>query len=81
MVSKAPDKKRGVQVNSEGKSTSSANSSFTHTVQLVFHYKEDEELAYIKDHVKTIKEAISTLEDLDKVRYAEDLITLRKNWQ
>lgn len=78
MVSKVP-KKRGVLGNSEGNSTSSsANSSFTHTVQLVSHHKDDEELARIKDHVTTIKEAISILEDLDKGGYAEDLITLRK---
>ena len=35
-------------------------------------------MAHIKDQVSTIKEAIATLEDLDKVGYAEDLITLRK---
>ena len=56
MVSKVP-KKRGVLGNSEGNSTSSsANSSFTHTVQLVSHHKDDEELARIKDHVTTIKD-------------------------
>ena len=59
---------------------SSANSSSTSTAQLVSNHMEVvEELAHIKDHVKTIKEAISTLEDLDKkVGYVEDLITLRK---
>ena len=35
-------------------------------------------MAHIKDQVLTIKEAIATLEDLDKVGYAEDLLTLRK---
>jgi hypothetical protein len=58
---------------------SSANSSSTSTAQLVSNHMEVVEgLAHIKDHVKTIKEAISTLEDLDKVGYVEDLITLRK---
>ena len=47
-------------------------------MQLVSHHKDDDELAHIKDQVSTIKEAISTLEELDKVGYAEDLITLRK---
>ena len=47
-------------------------------MQLVSHRKEDEELALIKDQETTIKEAIFTLEDLDKVGYAEDLIILRK---
>ena len=47
-------------------------------MQLVSYHKEDEELAHIKDQVLTIKEAIATLEDLDKVGYAEDLLTLRK---
>ena len=35
-------------------------------------------MAHIKDQVSTIKEAIATLEELDKVEYAEDLKTLRK---
>jgi hypothetical protein len=70
-------KKRGAPGNSEGNSTIS-NSFFIHTVQLVSHRKEDEELAHIKDQETTIKEAIFTLEDLDKVGYAEDLIILRK---
>ena len=48
-------------------------------MQLVSHHMEDVEgLAHIKDHVKTIKEAIPTLEDLDKVGYVEDLITLMR---
>ena len=45
---------------------------------MVSHPKEDEELAHIKDQETTIKEAIFTLEDLDKVGYAEDLIILLK---
>jgi len=76
IVSKTP-KKRGARGHSEGNSTIS-NSFFIHTVQLVSHRKEDEELALIKDQETTIKEAIFTLEDLDKVAYAEDLIILRK---
>ena len=80
VVSKAP-KKRGVQqAYSEAKSTASASSSsFTHTVQLVSQNKEDEELvAHIKKHVTSIKDAISTLENLDTAEYVEELGDLRK---
>ena len=76
-VSKGP-KKRVVASSSKGNSTVISNSSFTHTVQLVSNRKDDEELAHIKEQVTTIKEAISTLEDLDKVGCAEELINLRK---
>jgi hypothetical protein len=45
-------KKRGI---SEGNSTLITNaSSFTHTVHLVPHHKDDDELAHIKDQVSTI---------------------------
>ena len=79
VVSKA--KKRGVvqQTYSEANSTASASSSsFTHTVQLVFQNKEDEELAHIKEYVTSIKDAISTLENLDTAGYAEEHGDLRK---
>ena len=77
-VSKAP-KKRGVQSYSEANSTASASSSsFTHTVQLVSQHKEEEELAHIKEHVASIKDAISTLENLDTAGYAEELRDLKK---
>ena len=77
-VSKAP-KKRGVQTYSEANSTASASSSsFTHTVQLVSQHKEDEELAHIKEHVASIKDAISTLENLNAAGYAEELRDLKK---
>ena len=57
-----------------------SSSSFTHhTVQLVSQNKEDEELAHIKEHVSTIKDAISTLENLDMAGYAEDLGDLRRD--
>jgi hypothetical protein len=78
-ISKAP-KKRGGQSYSEANSTSSASSSsFTHTVQLVSQHKEEEELAHIKEHVASIKDAISTLENLDTAGYAEELRELKKN--
>ena len=36
----------------EGNSSTITNaSSFTHTVQLVSHHKDDDELAHIKDHI------------------------------
>jgi hypothetical protein len=78
VVSKA--KKRGVQQTySEANSTASASSSsFSHTVQLVSQNKEDEELAHIKEHVISIKDAISTLENLDTAGYAEEHGDLRK---
>ena len=47
-LSKGP-KKRGI---SQGNSSTITNaSSFTHTVQLVSHHKDDDELAHIKDHI------------------------------
>jgi hypothetical protein len=77
-VSKAPEK-RGVQPYSEANSTASASSSsFTHTVQLVPQHKTDEVLAHIKEHVASIKDAISTLENLDTAGYAEELCDLKK---
>ena len=75
IVSKAP-KKRGSEATSS--SISASTSSFTHTVQLVSQHKEDEELAHIKEHVSSIKDAISTLEILDGAEYAEELGNLRK---
>ena len=40
--------------------------------------KEDEELAHIKELVTTIKDAISTLENLDMAGYAVELGDLRR---
>ena len=74
LVSKAP-KKRGSEASSFA---SASTSSFTHTVQLVSQHKEDEELAHIKEHVASIKDAISAMENLDAAEYAEELTNLRK---
>ena len=41
-------------------------------------HKTDEELAHIKEHVASIKDAISTLANLDTAGYAEELCDLKK---
>jgi hypothetical protein len=79
-VSKAPTKRGGQSYSEANRTSLASSSSFTHTVQLVSQHKEEEEWAHInKEHVASIKEAISTLENLDTAGHAEELRELKKD--